>query len=104
MIRQQKLDSITLPAKIKLLKGMTFRVSNPAIVGVEVLFGTLKPGVKLQSNHKEVGIIKAIQSENISIEKAQRGEKVAVSIDGPIVGRQIKEGDELTTNLNNLLF
>jgi translation initiation factor 5B len=29
--------------------------------------------------------------------KAKAGERVAVSIEGPIVGRHIKEGDELET-------
>lgn len=96
-IRLEKLETITLPARIKLLAGHTFHASNPAIVGVEVLAGTIKPGYRLQKDGKEIGVIKAVQSENISLTKASRGEKVAVSIDGPIVGRQIKEGDELET-------
>jgi translation initiation factor 5B len=99
-MRQEKLDSITLPAKIKLLPAMTFHAAHPAIVGVEVLEGTIKPGFKLQKDGKEIGEIKAIQSENISIEKASKGEKVAVSIEGPIIGRHIKEGDELSTILH----
>jgi translation initiation factor 5B len=96
-IRLEKLESITLPARIKILLGHTFHVSNPATVGVEVLEGTVKPGYRLQKKGKEIGLIKAIQSENISLTKASRGDKVAVSIEGPIVGRQIREGDELET-------
>jgi len=96
-IRLQKLESITLPAKIKLLSGHTFRASNPAIVGVEVLAGTVKAGFKLQKNGKEIGEIKTIQSESKTLSKAVRGDKVAISIEGPTVGRQIREGDELTT-------
>ena len=99
-IRQEKLASITLPARIKLLPGMVFHASNPAIVGVEVLEGVIKPGFKLQKDGREIGEIKALQSENVSVEKAGKGERVAVSIQGPIVGRHIKEGDELTTILN----
>ena len=96
-IKLQKLDTITLPAIIKLLPGHVFHASNPAIVGVEVLEGTIKSGYKLQKDGREIGEIKAVQSENVSIEKASRGERVAVSIEGPTVGRQVKEGDELET-------
>lgn len=96
-INLEKLDSIILPAKIKILPGHTFHVSNPAIVGVEVLAGTIKSGFKLKKEGREIGEIKAIQSENISLTKAVKGDKVAVSIEGPVVGRHIHEGDELTT-------
>lgn len=96
-IRLQKLETITLPARIKILSGHTFRASKPAIVGIEVLAGTIKTGYKLKKNGKEIGEIKAIQSENKALEKAVRGDKVAISIEGPIVGRHINEGDELTT-------
>jgi translation initiation factor 5B len=96
-IKLEKLDTITLPAKIKLLAGHTFHASHPAIIGVEVLAGTIKSGYKLKKNGKEIGEIKAMQSEGSAVEKAVTGDKVAVSIEGPTVGRQIDEGDELTT-------
>jgi translation initiation factor 5B len=99
-IRLEKLKSITRPAKLLILKGMTFRASNPAIVGVEVLEGFLKSGVKLQRDGKEIGTVKALQSDNISVESAKKEDRVAVSIDGPTVGRQIKERDELTVIIN----
>jgi translation initiation factor 5B len=99
-IRQEKLSLITFPAKVKILSGHTFRASNPAIVGAEVLVGTIKTGFKLQKNGKEIGVIKAIQSENKTLQKAERGDKVAISIEGPIVGRHIREGDELATMIN----
>jgi translation initiation factor 5B len=96
-IRLQKLETITMPAKIKILPGHVFRTSNPAIVGVEVLAGTIKSGFRLQKDGKEIGEIKAIQSENKSLERLESGEKAAISIEGPTVGRHIMEGDELTT-------
>jgi len=94
-IKAEKLAKITMPAKIKLLPGFVFRASNPAIVGIEVLAGSIKPGIKLQKAGKEIGIIKAIESEGKAVERAQKGEKVAISIEGPTVGRQIKEKDQL---------
>jgi translation initiation factor 5B len=99
-IRLQKLEAITLPAIIKLLPGHVFHASNPAIVGVEILEGTIKSGYKLQKDGREIGEIKAIQSENVSLPKASKGERVAVSIEGPIVGRHIREGDSLETIIN----
>jgi translation initiation factor 5B len=99
-IKLEKLETITLPAKIKLLAGHTFHASHPAIVGVEVLAGTIKSGYKLKKDGREIGEIKAMQSEGSAVEKAVAGDKVAVSIEGPTVGRQIEEGDELTTIIN----
>jgi len=99
-IKLEKLDTITLPAKIKILLGHTFRASKPAIVGVEVLAGTIKSGYKLKKNDREIGKIEAIQSEGSAVDKAVTGDKVAISIDEPTVGRQIEEGDELTTVIN----
>jgi translation initiation factor 5B len=96
-IRLGKLETITMPAKIRILPGHTFRASKPAVVGVEVLAGEIKSGYKLKKNGTEIGEIKAIQSEGAAVAKASTGEKVAISIEGPTVGRQIEEGDELTT-------
>jgi translation initiation factor 5B len=99
-MRLEKLDTIVMPAKIRILPGHTFRASKPAVVGVEILAGSIKSGYKLKKDGKEVGEIKAIQSEGTSVPKAEAGEKVAVSIEGPTVGRQIQEGDELHTMIN----
>ncbi len=94
-IRKQQLESITLPARILLLKGFVFRASNPAVVGVEIMAGSIKPGVTLLKDGKEIGTIKEMQREGQTVEKAVKGERVALSIEGPTVGRQIREGDEL---------
>jgi translation initiation factor 5B len=100
-IRMEKLESITMPGKIKLLPGFVFRANNPAVVGVEVLAGEIRPGVRLLKGRNEIGTVKEIQQESVTKEKAKKGDRVAVSIDGPTVGRQIKEGDELVTAINN---
>ena len=100
-IRAEKLESITMPGKIKLLPGFVFRANNPAVVGVEVLAGEIKRGARLLKNGNEIGTVKEIQQESVTKEKAKRGERVAVSIDGPTVGRQIREGDELTVAITH---
>ncbi len=98
-MEQEKLESITRPGKILLLKGMVFRASSPAVVGVEVVSGMIKSGVSLLKDGKEIGTIKEIQSEGNLVEKAERGQRVAVSMNEPIVGRHIFEGDELSVKV-----
>jgi translation initiation factor 5B len=82
------------------LKGFVFRQHSPAIFGVEVLRGVLKPGITMKrEDGKVVGKIKEIQSEGQTIKEAKAGEKVAVSMEEPVIGRHIKEGDVLTAVL-----
>jgi translation initiation factor 5B len=84
------------PCKIQLMKGYTFRQSNPAVVGVEVMFGTLTNGIQLMNTEcKILTQVKGIQLEQKNIESADKGKQVAISLPGVIVGRQIKEGDIL---------
>ncbi|MCI4354849.1 MAG: translation initiation factor IF-2, partial [Thermoplasmata archaeon] len=44
--KQRRLDTVH-PAKFEVLPGYIFRASKPAIVGIKVLGGTLRPGVRL---------------------------------------------------------
>jgi translation initiation factor 5B len=101
--QDQVLENITRPARFQVLKDHTFRQSDPAVVGVEVMSGTIKRNsrvVKWQGNEPErVGLMKGIQDEGEDVDEARAGERVAVSIDGPTVGRQIEEGDELWTEI-----
>lgn len=84
------------PAKLQVLPGFVFRSSKPAIVGIKVLGGTLRPGVRLMlPNGTEVGLLKALQEENRSVDHAERGTELAASIDGAVVGRNLSEGDTL---------
>lgn len=95
--REAKLAQIMMPGKIRLLPGFVFRANDPAIVGVEVMAGSIKSGIRLHREGKEVGWIRDIQNEGQHVDKAEKGQRVAVSIEGPTVGRQIKEGDELVS-------
>ena len=88
------------PGMIKILPEYIFRVSHPAIVGVRVMAGRVKNEMKLMKDDgRSIGRIKGIQSENRSIDEAVQGEEVAISIDGVTVGRQIKGGDILYTDI-----
>ncbi len=95
--KRRELSSLIRPGCIRLLPGYVFRRSDPAIVGVEVLSGRIRPGYPLiREDGRRVGVIMQIQDKGKPIEEATKGLAVAISIRGDVmVGRQIKEGDVL---------
>lgn len=96
----RKREELAFPCKFKILPQYIFRTAKPAIVGVEVLLGTLKPKYKVMTAEgKRVGTIKSIKSRDEFLSQAAQGEQVAVSIDGPTIGRQISEEEVLYTDL-----
>jgi len=93
---RSEFDRLIKPAKIRVLPGFVFRRSKPAIVGVEVLAGRVRPRVRLMTSEgKEIGEILQVQDKGASIPYAEKGHQVAISIDKPIVGRHFDEGDIL---------
>lgn len=96
----EKLQRVTRPCELKILKGTVFRQSNPAIFGVEILRGTLKPAVTMKMGNKIIDKVKEIQKEGRTISEAKKGEKIAISMQNVTVGRQVKEGDVLTAVLS----
>jgi translation initiation factor 5B len=68
------------------------------VFGVEVLAGTLKPKVRLMdSEGKELGTVQQIQDQGKSLSGANQGDKVAISVEGPTLGRQVRENDTIYT-------
>jgi translation initiation factor 5B len=96
---EDMLSSVGRPGRVKILPGYVFRQSKPAIVGVEVMKGIIKSGKKLQKEGETIGEIKEIQSQGENVHEAKAGDKVALSIDGAVVGRNVQEGDELDIRL-----
>jgi translation initiation factor 5B len=94
------LDSVNRPGRFRIMPGYLFRQSKPAIVGVEVMKGIIRPDNILKKDGKRIGEIKELQSQGENVSEAKAGDKVAVSIDGCIVGRNIEEGDELDVALS----
>jgi len=99
--RLKQLESLVRPAKIRVLPGYIFRRSEPAIVGIEVLGGVLKPGVPLmREDGRRIGVVMQIQDRGEAIKEARAGMQVAISIRGNVmVGRHIDEGDVLYTDV-----
>ena len=97
--KQAKLDRLFRPCRFRILPGLVFRNRAPAVFGVEIINGVLKPGtpMKVEKTGKDVGKIDQIQREGKNITEAKTGDKVAVSMDEPTIGRQIDEGDILVS-------
>jgi len=94
--KEAELSKLIKPGKIKILEGYIFRRSKPAIVGVEILEGIIKPKYPLiNKDGKSIGEILRIQDKGKDIQEAKPGMQVAISIDKGIVGRNINEGDLL---------
>ncbi|HYA70956.1 MAG TPA: translation initiation factor IF-2 [Thermoplasmata archaeon] len=97
---QRRLEHVH-PAKLEVLSGFVFRASKPAIVGVRVRGGTLRPGVRLMhANGTEVGVLRSLQKEGEPVAQAEENEELAASIDGAVIGRNLKEGDQLLVVLS----
>jgi len=99
-LEAKELEGLTKPCKMQIIPGCIFRQNNPAVVGVEVLLGNVTVGVHLmKSDGSKVSEIKSIQLEGDSIQEAEKGKQVAVSIPNITVGRQIIENTILFSDL-----
>jgi len=93
---QREFGELIKPGKLKLLPGYVFRRMKPAIVGIEVLTGQIKQRYNLvREDGEDIGEIKQIQDRGQTIPEAKKGEQVAISLNKPVVGRHINEGDVL---------
>ncbi|NPA97802.1 MAG: translation initiation factor IF-2 [Crenarchaeota archaeon] len=99
--KRKELETLVRPGKIRILPGYVFRRSNPAIVGIEVLGGVIKPGYPvMRSDGLRLGVIMQIRDRDNVLREARVGQAVAISIRGKIlIGRHVDEGDILYTDI-----
>ena len=97
---EDMLNAVTRPAKLRVLPGCVFRQSRPAVFGVEITAGILKPHYRLVRKNEVVGEIKEVQKSGSSVEEAVSGDRVALSMDDVVVGKDVLEGDVLETKLS----
>lgn len=99
-LRKAYLEAVIKPGKIISIPKLIFRQSKPAICGVEVLSGTIKPNYPLiNANGHPVGKIISMEDNGESLHFISRGQKVAMAIDGAIAGKDFEEGDELYVDI-----
>jgi len=95
-----ELDSLIRPGSVKVLPGFIFRRSKPAVVGVEVLAGRIRPKYPLMDeNGRRIGEVMQIQDKGKDLEEATKGMQVAASIDKGVVGRNVDEGQTLVVDI-----
>jgi translation initiation factor 5B len=93
-------DTITKPGRFQIMPDCTFRQSKPAVVGVKIIGGVVRTGVDITTTEGEVvGKVKGLQVRGENVSEAKIGMEVAMAIEGPTVGRQIKEEDTLFVNV-----
>lgn len=96
----QKRLKIFYPGKVSILRDHVFRVSKPAIVGVRVLAGRIRPGQGLmRDDGRPVGRIKSIRKGEKTLPEARMGDEVAIAIDSATVGRQMDVEDILLVDV-----
>jgi len=96
------LQALTPACKFRAIPGNFFRNKDPAVFGVEILAGRLRPKSRLMdSEGRELGLLEQIQDKGESLQEVKMGQKVAISVTGPTLGRSIKENDTIFTYPNS---
>ena len=100
--RESAEKSLIFPGMAKVIPNTCFRVSHPAIFGIEVLAGKIRPSYLLMNkNGNIIGRVREMQDNGTTLQEAKKGDKVAISIDDITFGRQVKEDDILYTHVND---
>jgi len=100
MRREEVFRRLTLPGKVMVLEGFIFRRSEPAIFGVKVLAGRIKPKyVLMNGNGVRIGRIHQIQERKQSLNEATKNMEVAISVKEAVYGRDFREKDILYVDI-----
>ncbi|MCK4613410.1 MAG: translation initiation factor IF-2 [Thermoplasmata archaeon] len=87
---------VAYPAKFLFLPDHTFRISKPAVIGIRVLAGKIRPGMRLlRQDGRVFGRIRSIRSGDETLKEAEMGKEVAIAVENATVGRQFRENDVL---------
>jgi translation initiation factor 5B len=94
---EEEFDALVKPGKVMVLPNCIFHRAKPAVFGVEVLSGRLKPKVGLmrKEDSSDLGEVDQIQDQGKAVPEAKAGMQVAISMDKPIAGRHVFERDVL---------
>lgn len=91
-------EELTPVAKFTFLRGMAFRNKDPAVFGIRVDAGTLRQKVRFANGRgRRIGQIHQLQENKKPVEHASAGTEIACSVNGAVIGRNIKEEDTFYT-------
>ncbi|MEM0168119.1 MAG: intein-containing translation initiation factor IF-2, partial [Thermoplasmatales archaeon] len=103
--KEEKRKEITFPCKVLILPGNVFRVSKPAIFGIRVIAGKIRVKTEMMKmDGTPIGPIKSMRTGETSLQEAKQGDEVAIAMDSITVGRQVKEGDILYSDIKEREF
>ncbi|MBO5669272.1 MAG: translation initiation factor IF-2 [Candidatus Methanomethylophilaceae archaeon] len=89
-----KRSEFPFPAKFMIMPNCVFHATKPAIVGIRVLAGRLRPGLRLIGDDgRSLGRIRSLRDGEDVVKEAKQGDEVACAIDDITIGRQAKEED-----------
>lgn len=95
-IKRERLNSMTMPFKVKILPNCIFRASGPAVIGVEVTGGKAKTSTQLMNDYgKKVGQLKSIKDKDENLKELNHGKSAAISVDDLVIGRHAQEDSVL---------
>jgi translation initiation factor 5B len=98
-LESAELGDLVKPFKIEILKDHVFRQKAPAIVGVEILVGSIKANSPVTKDGTKLCLLKSIKDGKDNVNEAVEGKQVAIALTGVTVGRQVSEGDILFSDI-----
>ncbi len=104
-IEKNRMMSLNLLCKLKILPQYVFRNTKPAIFGVKIEAGKIIQNLNLiDDSGEKIGRIKNIQSENKPVSSAEEGMEVAISVPGLNFERGLKEKKFLYSEISESQF
>ncbi|VVB78387.1 putative translation initiation factor IF-2 [uncultured archaeon] len=102
--RDRMMDLATI-CQVKVLSNYVFRNSNPAVFGVAVEIGKIKPHLPLMNEEGiQIANIKGIQENQKQLDEATEGMEVAISLPGVNFERQLNETNYLFSDMSDSQF
>lgn len=94
--KKEAIEKFPWPVKLKILPGCCFRISKPAIFGVEIAAGKLKCNSRVMTKDGTIiGEVKGIQRDKEQVSEATRGMQVAIACNEVYFGKNVCEQDIL---------
>lgn len=104
-IEKARLMELTTICKLEILHKYVFRNQNPAVFGVRVSAGKLKPGIKMiDETGEEIARVKGIQHEKSSLNEATEAQEVAISLPGTNFDRKLADKKFLYSEITEKQF
>ncbi len=104
-IEKERMMELAQICKLEILHKFQFRNSNPAIFGVKVLAGKLKKNLPLiDETGEDVARVKALQEDKSSVDEAEEGKELAISLPGVNFERQLADKRYLYSQISESQF